>query len=390
MRPYRGIDFYRIDDQLTGEERSVRETVRAFVDRSFLPLVREHHEQGTFPVAVVPELAELGLLGPAVRGPGCAGLSYTIYGLICEELERGDSGLRSFASVQGSLVMWPISVYGSDAQRERLLPELAGGKLIGCFGLTEAGHGSDPAGMETTCTRDGDGWVITGSKMWITNATLADVAVVWARDTQDGKVRGFVLEKEMAGFSAQAIKGKYSLRASDTGELVMDEVRVPDGARLPGVEGLRGPLSCLNEARYGIAWGACGAAADCCHAALAYAQEREQFGRPVASFQLTQAKLADMVSRLTQGQLLALQLGRLKDAGTNEVALVSLAKRANVRMALDVAREARTILGAAGITDEHSPGRHMNNLESVLTYEGTEEIHTLIVGQAITGIAAFR
>jgi len=390
VKPYQGVDFFRTSRLLSDEERSVQQMVRQFVERSFLPLIKEHFAGGTFPTGVIGELGELGLLGPAVKGPGCSGLSYTLYGLICEELERGDSGLRSFASVQGSLVMWPISVYGTDQQRERLLPELARGRLVGCFGLTEAGHGSDPGGMETRCTRDGAGWVITGNKMWITNATLADLAVVWARDTGDGKVRGFLLEKGDPGFGAQATAGKYSLRASDTGELVLDEVRVGDDRRLPGVEGLKGPLSCLNEARYGIAWGAVGAAADCYHTALEYALEREQFGKPIAGFQLTQAKLAQMVTDITQGQLLAIQLGRLKDAGVNEFPLVSLAKRQNVAMALQTARTARSILGAAGITDEHSPGRHMNNLESVLTYEGTHEIHTLIVGQAVTGLAAYR
>ena len=390
MKPYQGVDFFKVSHLLGEDERSVQTMVRQFVDRSFLPLIKEHHEAGTFPAELIPELGEPGLLGPSVQGPGCSGLSYTIYGLICEELERGDSGLRSFASVQGSLVMWPISVYGSDQQREKYLPGLAKGKLVGCFGLTEAGHGSDPAGMETRCRRDGNQWVITGNKMWITNATTADVALVWARDEDDGKVRGFLLEPDDAGFSSQAIHGKFSLRASDTGELIMDEVRVGDDRRLPGVEGLKGPLSCLNEARYGIAWGVVGAAADCYHTALEYALEREQFGTPVAGFQLTQAKLTQMVTDITQGQLLSIQLGRLKDAGVNEFPLVSLAKRNNVAMALAVARTARSILGAAGITDEYSPGRHMNNLESVLTYEGTHEVHTLIVGQAITGIAAFR
>ncbi len=390
MQPYQGVDFYHTSRLLSEEERSVQRMVRQFVDRSFLPVLREHHAAGTFPMEVIPELGELGLLGPAVQGPGCSGLSYTLYGLICEELERGDSGLRSFASVQGSLVMWPISVYGSAEQRRRHLPRLATGETIGCFGLTEAGHGSDPGGMETRCTRDGQDWVITGNKMWITNATLADLALIWARDTGDGKVRGFLLEKGDPGFSAQATHGKFSLRASDTGELVMDEVRIPDTRRLPGVEGLKGPLSCLNEARYGIAWGAVGAAADCYHTALQYSLEREQFGQPIASFQLTQAKLAEMVTDITQGQLLASHLGRLKDQGINQFPLVSLAKRRNVAMALQTARTARSILGAAGITDEHSPGRHMNNLESVSTYEGTHEIHTLIVGQAVTGIAAYR
>jgi len=390
MKPYQGVDFFKVSHLLSDDERSVQTMVRQFVDRSFLPLIKEHHEAGTFPAELVPELGELGLLGPSVQGPGCSGLSYTIYGLICEELERGDSGLRSFASVQGSLVMWPISVYGTDQQREKYLPELAKGKMIGCFGLTEAGHGSDPAGMETRCRRDGNQWVVTGNKMWITNATTAQVALVWARDEEDGKVRGFLLESDDAGFSSQAIHGKFSLRASDTGELIMDEVRVGDERRLPRVEGLKGPLSCLNEARYGIAWGVVGAAADCYHAALEYALEREQFGTPIAGFQLTQAKLTQMVTDITQGQLLVIQLGRLKDAGVNEFPLVSLAKRNNVAMALAIARTARSILGAAGITDEYSPGRHMNNLESVLTYEGTHEIHTLIVGQAITGISAFR
>jgi glutaryl-CoA dehydrogenase len=390
MKPYQGVDLYRVSRLLSAEEIAVQETVRRFVDRSFLPLIKRHHTAGTFPTEIVPEMAELGLLGPSVVGPGCNGLSYTLYGLICEELERGDSGLRSFASVQGSLVMWPISVYGSEDQRRRYLPELAAGRLIGCFGLTEAGHGSDPGGMETRCRRDGDGWILTGSKMWITNATLADLALVWARDEDGGTVRGFLVERGDGGYAAQATHGKFSLRASDTGELVLDEVRLPDGRRLPGCEGLKGPLSCLNEARYGIAWGTVGAAADCYHSALNYALEREQFGAPLAGFQLTQAKLAEMITRIVQGQLLAIQLGRLKDDGINEVPLVSLAKRANVAMALDVARSARSILGAAGITDEHPPGRHMTNLESVYTYEGTHEIHTLIVGQAVTGIAAYR
>jgi glutaryl-CoA dehydrogenase len=390
MKPYQGVDFFRISHLLSDEERSVRDTVRRFVDRSFLPVIREHHAAGTFPTDIIGEMAELGLLGPSVKGPGCSGLSYTIYGLICEELERGDSGLRSFASVQGSLVMWPISAYGTEEQQEKYLPELAAGRLIGCFGLTEAGHGSDPAGMETRCRRDGDTWVINGNKMWITNATMADVALVWARDEDDGKVRGFLLEKGDQGFSSQAIHGKFSLRASDTGELIMDDVRVPDSRRLPGVEGLKGPLSCLNEARFGIAFGAVGAAADAYDTALQYALEREQFGTPIAGFQLTQAKLVEMLTDVVQGQLLALQLGRLKDAGTNEYPLVSLAKRRNVAMALDVCRKARSVLGAAGITDEYSPGRHMNNLESVYTYEGTHEIHTLIVGQAVTGLAAYR
>jgi len=388
MQSYRGVDFYGFEAQLTDEERSVRDTVRGWVEQQFLPVVRGHHAAGTFPVALGRELGALGLLGPSVKGPGCAGLSATLYGLICQELERGDSGLRSFASVQGSLVMWPISVYGSEAQQRRWLPELAAGRLLGCFGLTEAGHGSDPGGMETTAVRDGDGWVLQGAKMWITNATLADVAVVWARGP-DG-VLGFLVERGAPGFTAQEIRGKYSLRASDTGELAFDAVRLPDSARLPGARGLKAPLACLNEARYGIAWGVVGAAADCYHTALAYALERRQFGRPVAGFQLVQARLVDMLTEITKAQGLVHQLGRLKDRGVNPVPLVSLAKRNNVAMALDCARSAREILGAAGITDEYPVGRHLTNLESVKTYEGTHEIHTLVVGAEITGIPAFR
>ena len=383
-----GVDFYRFDQGLDGEERAVRDTVRRFVDDRYLPLVRDHFRAGTFPREIIPELGSLGLLGAAVRGPGCPGLSDTVYGLICRELERGDSGLRSFVSVQGSLVMWPIATYGDDRQKEKWLPELAAGRKIGCFGLTEADHGSDPGGMETRAVRDGDGWVLNGSKLWITNATVADVAVVWAR-TPEG-VGGFLVERGTPGFSANPIHGKYSLRASDTGELVFDEVRLPDSARLPGARGLKAPLGCLNEARYGIAWGAVGAAADCYETALKYAGQREQFGKPIASFQLVQQKLVTMLTEITKAQGLVLQLGRLKDAGVNEVPLVSLAKRNNVAMALDCARTARDILGAAGVTDEFSPGRHMANLESVYTYEGTHDIHTLIVGAEITGLPAFR
>jgi glutaryl-CoA dehydrogenase len=388
MASYTGVDFYHFDQNLSDEERSVRDTVRTFVESKFMPVVREHFTADTFPAELIPEMGAMGLLGPSVKGPGCPGLSYTIYGLICEELERGDSGLRSFASVQGSLVMWPIAVYGSDEQKQKWLPELAAGRKVGCFGLTEADHGSDPGGMETRAVRDGAGWVLNGSKLWITNATMADVAVVWARC--DEGVAGFLVEKGTPGFAANPIHGKYSLRASDTGELVFDEVRLPESNRLPGARGLKAPLSCLNEARYGIAWGAAGAAADCYHTALKYARERQQFGKPIAAFQLVQQKLVRMLSEITKAQALNHQLGRLKDAGTNEVPLVSLAKRNNVAMALDCARTARDILGAAGVTDEFSPGRHMANLESVYTYEGTHDIHTLIVGAEITGHAAFR
>jgi glutaryl-CoA dehydrogenase len=388
MADYQGVDFYKFSNYLSHEENGVRNTVRKFVDRRFLPLVRDHFKAGTFPNQIIPEMGSMGLLGSNIHGPGCPGLSATMYGLICEELERGDSGLRSFASVQGSLVMWPISNFGSQEQKERWLPQLAAGKKIGCFGLTESGHGSDPGSMETRAVRDGDHWILTGTKMWITNANLSDVAVVWAR-TEEG-IRGFLVERGMEGYSTNIIHGKYSLRASDTGELVLDDVRVPESNRLPDARGLKAPLDCLNQARYGIAWGAVGAAADCYETALRYAGQREQFGKPIASFQLVQQKLVQMLTEITKAQGLCFQMGRLKDDGINPTPLVSLAKRNNVNIALDCARKARDILGAAGITDEFSPGRHMVNLESVITYEGTHDVHTLIVGAEITGISAFR
>ena len=388
MASYQGVDFYQYSRNLSDEERSVRDTVRQFVDKRFMPLVREHFKAGTFPTELIPEMGSLGLLGSSIKGPGCPGLSGTMYGLICEELERGDSGLRSFASVQGSLVMWPIATYGSEEQKERWLPDLAAGKKIGCFGLTEPDHGSDPGGMETRAVRDGDGWILNGTKLWITNANLADVAVVWAR-TDEG-VCGFLVERGMEGYTTNAIHGKYSLRASDTGELVFDEVKVPESSRLPDAKGLKAPLNCLNQARYGIAWGVVGAAADCYDTALRYAGERHQFDKPIASFQLVQQKLVHMLTEITKAQGLCLQMGRLKDDGINPTPIVSLSKRNNVAMALDCARIARDILGAAGITDEFSPGRHMVNLESVITYEGTHDVHTLIVGAEITGIPAFR
>jgi glutaryl-CoA dehydrogenase len=388
MAESQGVDFYQFSRNLSDEERGVRDTVRQFVDRRFLPVVREHFRAGTFPAELIPELGALGLLGSNIKGPGCPGLSGTMYGLICQELERGDSGLRSFCSVQGSLVMWPIANYGTREQQERWLPELAAGRKVGCFGLTEADHGSDPGGMETRAVRDGSDWILNGTKLWITNANTADVAVVWAR-TDEG-VRGFLVERGMPGFSSNVIHGKFSLRASDTGELVFDDVRVPEGNRLPGAGGLKAPLGCLNQARYGIAWGVVGAAADCYETALRYAGERQQFDKPIASFQLVQQKLVHMLTEITKAQGLCLQMGRLKDDGINPVPIVSLAKRNNVAMALDCARTARDILGAAGITDEFSPGRHMANLESVITYEGTHDIHTLIVGAEITGIQAFR
>jgi len=388
MAVYHGVDFYQFSRNLSDEERGVRDTVRQFVESRFMPLVREHFKAGTFPAELIPQLGSLGLLGSSIKGPGCPGLSSTMYGLICEELERGDSGLRSFCSVQGSLVMWPIANYGTEEQKERWLPDLAAGTKVGCFGLTEPDHGSDPGGMETRAVRDGDHWILSGTKLWITNANVADVAVVWAR-TDEG-VRGFLVERGLVGFSTNVIHGKYSLRASDTGELVFDEVRVRESDRLPGARGLQAPLSCLNQARYGIAWGAVGAAADCYDTALRYAGERHQFDKPIASFQLVQQKLVHMLTEITKAQGLCLQMARLKDDGINPTPVVSLAKRNNVAMALDCARTARDILGAAGITDEFSPGRHMANLESVITYEGTHDVHTLIVGAEITGIPAFR
>jgi glutaryl-CoA dehydrogenase len=380
-------DFLAVDDLLSDESRLVRDTVRDFVRQRALPLIPEHFEQASFPRELIPEIATLGLLGMHLDGYGCAGASATAYGVACEELEAGDSGLRSFVSVQGSLVMFPIHAYGSDEQRSRWLPELAAGRAIGCFGLTEPDAGSDPAAMRTVARRDGSDWVISGTKMWITSGSVADVAVIWAR-TDDG-IRGFLVERGTRGFSARDIHRKLSLRASVTSELLLEDVRVPAQAMLPGVVGLRGPLSCLSEARYGIAWGALGAGRACYEAALDYSRTRVSFGRPIAGYQLTQQKLVDMATSLTQGRLTAWRLGTLKDGRGVHPAQVSMGKRANVRIALDVARSARTILGANGITLEYPVVRHMTNLESVLTYEGTEEVHTLILGKALTGLDAF-
>jgi len=385
--PLSPSDFYAVDELLGDDERLVRDTVRAFVRERLLPVIGEHFEAHTFPRELVPGLAGLGLLGMHLQGYGCAGASAIAYGVACEELEAGDSAVRSFVSVQGSLVMFPIWAYGSEAQKARWLPEMAAGRAIGCFGLTEPDAGSDPAAMRTRARRDGDDWIIDGTKMWITNGSIADVAVVWA-DTDSG-VRGFLIERGTRGFSAIDVTRKLSLRASVTSELQLESVRVPGDAVLPSVTGMRGPLSCLTEARYGISWGAIGAARACFEAALAYSRERRAFGKPIAAFQLTQQKLADMVTSIVQGRLVAHRLGVLKDAGRMNPAQVSLAKRANVRIALDIARSARTILGANGITLEYPVSRHMANLESVLTYEGTEEVHTLILGQTITGENAF-
>ncbi|HET6980549.1 MAG TPA: acyl-CoA dehydrogenase family protein [Myxococcaceae bacterium] len=383
--------LYRLDDALTADERAVRDAVARVVDAEVLPVIGRHFREGTFPAQLVPRLGELGVLGANLSGYGCAGVSNVAYGLGLQELERGDSGLRSFASVQGSLVMYPIHAWGSEEQKQRFLPAMAQGKAIGCFGLTEPEAGSDPGSMRTRAVRDGDAWVLDGSKAWITNGTVADVAVVWAKTGDGGpdSVRGFLVEKGMPGFVAKEIPGKLSLRASWTAELSFTEVRVPDRNVLPGVTGLRGPLSCLNNARAGIAFAVTGAAIACFEAARGYALQRRQFDRPIASFQLTQEKLADMLERIVQAQLLGLRLLRLKDEGKATPVLVSLAKRANVRSALEIARSARTILGANGITDDFPPLRHALNLESVLTYEGTHEVHTLVLGKAITGIDAF-
>jgi glutaryl-CoA dehydrogenase len=380
-------DLYNIEHLLSEEERLVRDTVRKFVRERVLPIIGEHFEAGTFPRELIPAIAELGLLGMHLQGYGCAGLSAVCYGLACQELEAGDSGLRSFVSVQGSLAMFPIFAFGSEEQKQLWLPSMARGEVIGCFGLTEPDFGSDPSGMRTSARRDGDSYVLNGTKMWITNGGIADLAVVWAR-AEDG-IRGFLVERGTPGFSTSDIHHKLSLRASVTSELHFEECRVPSTNMLPNVRGLRGPLSCLDEARYGIAWGAAGAARACYEVALDYAKSRVQFNRPIGSFQLVQRKLAIMATELVKAQLLALQLGRLKDEGLLHPVQVSIAKRNNVREALETAREARSVLGANGVTLEYPISRHMNNLESVFTYEGTDDIHTLIIGQAITGLNAF-
>ena len=380
-------DLYAVDQLLGDEERLIQLTVRDFVRERFLPQVAEHYAAGTFPRELIPGLAGLGLFGMHLEGQGCAGASAVAYGVACEELEAGDSGLRSFVSVQGSLAMFPIHRFGSEEQRDRWLPEMAAGRAIGCFGLTEPDAGSDPAAMRSHARRAGGDWVLSGTKMWITNGSLADIAVVWAQ-TDEG-IRGFLVERGTPGFSARDIEGKLSLRASVTSELILDEVRVPEASLLPGARGLGGPLACLDEARYGIAWGVLGAARACFEAAVEYARSREAFGHPIAHFQLTQAKLAEMATRLVQGRLVAHRLGTLKDAGRARTVQVSLAKRANTRTAVEIARAARTILGANGLTLDYPVARHMANLEAVLTYEGTEEVHTLILGKAITGEDAF-
>ncbi len=382
-------DFLDIDVLLSEEERLLRDTVRQFVGDKILPDVADWFEAGTFPKEMAREMGALGLLGMHLEGYGCAGTSAVAYGLACLELEAGDSGARSFVSVQGSLAMFPIWKFGSEEQKQEWLPRMAAGEVIGCFGLTEPDSGSDPSSMRTTAKREpGGDWILNGSKMWITNGSIADVAVVWAR-TDEG-IRGFIVPTDTPGFSAPVIHKKLSLRASITSELVLDDVRLPESLRLPEVTSMRGPLSCLNEARFGILWGAVGAGRACYEAALEYSKERVQFGTPIASFQLTQRKLVEMMVRVNKGTLLALHLGRMKDEGRLSSAQVSFGKMDNVREALWIAREARSVLGANGITLEYPVIRHMNNLESVYTYEGTNEVHTLVLGQAITGLNAFR
>ena len=382
-------DLLRIDDELSEEERLVRDTVRAFAADRIMPHIADWFEAGTLPRELAPELGKLGLLGMHLTGYGCAGMGPVAYGVTCREMEAADSGLRSLVSVQGSLAMFPIWKYGSEEQKQEWLPRMAAGEAVGCFGLTEPDHGSDPSSMTTRAEiHNGNDWILSGTKMWITNGSIADIAVVWAQ-TPDG-IRGFLVPRGARGFTASNIHKKLSLRASVTSELHFDEVRLPADAVLPGVTGLKGPLSCLSEARYGILWGVTGAARSSYVAAAEYARTREQFGRKIGGFQLTQAKLAWMLADLSRAQLLALHLGRLKEAGKITPEQVSLGKMANVRTAIDIARQARTVLGANGITLEYPVIRHANNLESVLTYEGTEEIHTLALGQAITGISAYR
>jgi glutaryl-CoA dehydrogenase len=382
------LELLDLDGPLAPEDRDMRSVVRKLVDDRVRPHIAGWYEEGRVPVReLAAEFGKLGLLGMHLTGYGCAGATATAYGLACLELEAGDSGVRSLVSVQGSLAMFAIHRYGSEEQKQRWLPPMAAGEAIGCFGLTEADHGSDPAGMATRARRDGDDWVLTGGKMWITNAPVADVGVIWAR-TDEG-VRGFAVPMDTPGVTAREIRHKMSLRASSTGEIVLDDVRLPDAARLPGAEGLKAPLSCLTEARFGIVWGALGAARECLETAIDYACSREQFGRPIAGFQLTQAKLADMALELQKGYLLALHLGGLADAGRLRPEQVSIGKLNNVREAIAIARQCRTILGANGISAEYPVMRHANNLESVLTYEGTSEVHQLVVGQKLTGLSAF-
>ena len=389
MPAFSGVDYLDFDSLLTDEEKLARQTARQFVDEQILPIIEECNREGKFPHQLVPQLGELGFFGANLKGYGCAGMSNVEYGLVTQELERGDSGLRSFVSVQSALVMYPISAYASDAQKDKWLPLLQQGKAIGCFGLTEPQFGSNPGGMLTRAVRKGDSYVLNGEKMWITSGSIADVAVIWAK-CEDDKIRGFLVEKGTPGFKAWDVHGKWSLRASVTSGLAMTDCKIPAENLLPGVEGLKGPLSCLNQARYGIGWGAIGAAMACYDTALRYAKERKQFdNKPIASHQLVQEKLVWMITEITKAQFLALQVGRLKDQGRVHPSHISMLKMNNVWMALETARSARAILGANGIVDDYPIMRHMNNLESVSTYEGTHDIHKLIIGERITGIPAY-
>jgi glutaryl-CoA dehydrogenase len=386
---FKGVDYMHIDSLFSEQELLVRQTAREFVDREVLPLIKDCYREGRFPSQLIPKMGELGFYGANLEGYGCAGMSNVEYGLLMQELERGDSGLRSFCSVQGALCMYPIHAYGSEEQKQRWLPRMATGDAIGCFGLTEPGFGSNPAGMTTRAVKQGPEWILNGEKTWITNGGIADVAVVWAR-AEDG-IRGFLVEKGTPGFTTSGIHGKLSMRASVTSSLSFANCRVPESALLPGAKGLKGPLACLTQARYGIGWGVLGAAMDCYETARQYAILRTQFeGRPIASHQLVQEKLAHMITEITKAQLLALHAGRLKDAGRLEPAHVSMLKRNNVAIALDTARLARDLLGGNGIIDDYPVFRHMCNLETVKTYEGTDHIHALVIGERVTGIAAYK
>ena len=387
MSRYEGVDFYNIEQHLTEEETMVRDLVREWVDEKVIPIIEDYYTKGTFPMELISEIGDMGLFGCNLDGYECAGMSNVAYGLICQELERGDSAIRSCVSVQGSLSMYPIHAFGSEEQKQKYLPGMAKGELIGCFGLTEPDHGSDPGSMETKAVEDGDFYVLNGAKMWITNGTVADLAIVWAK--LDGKIRGFIVEKGDSGFTAPEMKGKHSLRASITSELVFQDCRIPKDRVLPEVRGLKGPLSCLTQARYGIVWGSLGAAMGCFHSSVDYSKSRIMFDKPIASFQLVQNKLAWMLREITKGQLLAYHLGRAKDKGEATPEMVSLGKMNNVDVALQIARTSRDIHGANGILNEYPIMRHMANLESVYTYEGTHDIHNLILGRWITGIQAF-
>jgi glutaryl-CoA dehydrogenase len=389
MSRFPGVDYLLIDSQFSEQELLVRQTARQFVDEQVLPLIRDCFRDARFPKELIPEMGRLGFLGANIEGYGCAGMSNVEYGLVMQEIERGDSGLRSFVSVQSALVMYPILTFGSEEQKQRWLPKLQSGEALGCFGLTEPGFGSNPAGMLTRARRDGSDWVLDGEKTWITNGSVADIAVVWAR-AEDG-IRGFLVERGAPGFTASEIHGKLSMRASVTSSLAFNNCRVPESALLPLAQGLRAPLSCLSQARYGIGWGVIGAAMDCYETARAYSVLRKQFdGRPIASHQLVQEKLADMITEITKAQLLALQVGRLKDKNQADAAHISMLKRNNAAMALDCARASRDLLGANGIMDEYPVMRHMCNLETVKTYEGTDHIHALVIGERVTGIAAYK